>query len=69
MTLSWGSSTDNIGVAGYRIYRDGALVGTAANTTYTTTVGGRRTPVTYYVRAFDAAGNESGASNSVSLTP
>ena len=55
-TLSWSASTDNVGVAGYRVYRDDSLVGTTAGTTYADTgvVPGWHK---YSVAAYDAAGN------------
>lgn len=61
-TVRWSAATDDVGVAGYRIYRDGAL--------YATTVAGDRDSrvprgSTYHVTAVDAAGNESAASNVV----
>ena len=37
ITVSWGASTDNTGVAGYDVYRNGALVGPTQLTTYTFT--------------------------------
>jgi chitodextrinase len=58
-----------VAVTGYRIYRNGVQVGSSSGTTYTDTVGGKRTAVTYYVRAFDAAGNVGAPSNSVTVTP
>ena len=36
-TVSWTASTDNVGVAGYRVYRDGALIRTTPATSYTDT--------------------------------
>ena len=30
INLSWTASTDNVGVTGYRIYRDGVLIDTSA---------------------------------------
>jgi hypothetical protein len=69
VTLTWGASSDNVGVTGYRIYRNGVQVGTAAGTSYSETVGGKRVAVTYYVRAYDAAGNLGPPSNSVTITP
>jgi Concanavalin A-like lectin/glucanases superfamily/Bacterial Ig domain len=72
--LSWNASTDNVGVAGYNIYRSttagftpsaGNLIAQTvgvASTFNNTIVAG-----TYYYRviARDAAGNESGSSNAV----
>jgi chitodextrinase len=57
--LSWNASTDDVGVTGYRIYRDGTLITTTANTTYQDTGLSASTTYTYTVSAFDAAGNES----------
>ena len=33
-TLSWTASSDNVAVTGYRVFRDGTQVGTAASTTF-----------------------------------
>ena len=66
--LSWQASTDDVGVTGYDIYRDGALLESIAPaTTYsdTTVTPG---PYSYQVYAHDAAGNVSDASNSVPVT-
>ena len=60
MYLSWDASTDNVGVSGYRIYRNGALVATVTGTTWTDDDNLRRnTTYTWAVEAFDAAGNVS----------
>jgi len=60
--LDWTAATDNIGVAGYRIYRGGNQIGTTANTAYSDlTVVGSMT-YSYTVAAYDAAGNVSGQS-------
>ncbi|MEV4136081.1 fibronectin type III domain-containing protein [Dactylosporangium sp. NPDC049742] len=66
--LSWSPSTDNVGVTGYQVLRDGTQVGTATGTTFTDT--GRPPGQTsqYTVRAVDAAGNVSGPSAAVSAT-
>ena len=34
INLSWSASTDVVGVTGYRVYRDGSLVGTSLGTTF-----------------------------------
>lgn len=66
--LSWNASTDNVGVTGYNIYVDGSnigqVTGTAANITGLTPA----TTYAMYVTAVDAAGNESGQSNTVNVT-
>lgn len=67
--LMWGASTDNVGVAGYRIYQGGTLVATVNGTTLEKIVTGLApdTTYTFTVRAYDAAGNESANSNAVSV--
>ena len=65
VSLSWGASTDNIGVAGYRVYRDKQLVQEVQGEQFTDTRLTEDTEYTYEVRAFDIAGNQSEASNEV----
>jgi chitodextrinase len=67
-TLSWTPSTDNIGVTGYNIYQGALLVGTIAATTVDITGLVPLTTYSFTVRALDAAGNLSIASNVVTLT-
>ena len=59
MTLAWGASTDNVGVAGYEISRAGVVAGSTAATSYL--LGGLSCGTTYAlaVVAYDAAGNRS----------
>ncbi|MFD0696448.1 DUF4434 domain-containing protein [Paenibacillus sp. GCM10027628] len=68
--LSWTASTDNTGVVGYKIYRNNELVWTAYTnaTSFTDTQLTPSTSYTYQVQAFDAAGNNSAQSSSVSVT-
>ncbi|KKL22663.1 hypothetical protein LCGC14_2433190, partial [marine sediment metagenome] len=66
--LSWSASTDNTGVTGYRIYRDGTEIATIAATTYSDTGLSVLTTYSYTVSAYDAAGNESNQSSSVLVT-
>lgn len=72
--LSWGASTDNVGVAGYDLERcigSGCTPSPYHNvtgTTYTDSGLAEVTTYAYRVRAFDAAGNYSGFSNTVSVT-
>ncbi|MEX0272816.1 MAG: fibronectin type III domain-containing protein, partial [Flavobacteriaceae bacterium] len=67
--LSWSGATDNIGVAGYKVFKDGTLETTLGNiTTYQVTGLTASTTYSFTVTALDAAGNESAPSNSVSVT-
>ncbi|MFQ5964197.1 MAG: fibronectin type III domain-containing protein [Candidatus Scalinduaceae bacterium] len=68
INLSWIASKDNVGVAGYKIYRDGIQITTTANTSYQDTGLSPSTAYTYTVSAYDAAGNESGQSSQVTET-
>lgn len=61
--LSWSASTDNIGVAGYRIYRNGIPVATTTDTTFRDSGCAPATTCDYTIRAYDAAGNISLPSN------
>ncbi|MCO1595712.1 discoidin domain-containing protein [Micromonospora sp. RHAY321] len=67
--LAWSASTDNVGVSGYDIYANGGLRGSvnSSTLTYTDSQPDSAT-VSYYVRAKDAAGNQSANSNSVTRT-
>ncbi len=58
--LTWQAATDNVGVTGYDVYANNQLRTTVAGnvTTYTDTQPTGAT-VSYYVRAKDAAGNQS----------
>jgi len=66
--LAWNASTDNIGVAGYDIYRNGAKVGSSIGTTFSDTGLSPLTAYSYTVKARDIAGNASAASNTASAT-
>jgi hypothetical protein len=59
ISLGWNSSTDNVGVAGYRLYRNGTFIGQTANTSYVNQGLTASTTYSYTVTAFDAAGNQS----------
>ncbi|GAB3173773.1 processive endocellulase [Micromonospora palomenae] len=72
LTLSWGPATDNVGVTGYRVYREAgatdALVGSPTGATLALTGLTASTAYTFYVVAVDAAGNVSAASAPVTVT-
>ncbi|GIJ52690.1 hypothetical protein Vau01_002060 [Virgisporangium aurantiacum] len=68
ITLNWGASTDNVGVTGYDVYRNGTLAQSLGNVTTFTDTQPTTATVSYFVRARDAAGNVSGNSNTVTRT-
>jgi fibronectin type 3 domain-containing protein len=67
--LAWTASTDNVGVAGYEVYRNGALLAVIGNvTTYADTLVSPLTSYEYTVRAVDAKQNRSAAGNIANAT-
>ena len=68
INLSWSASTDEVGVAGYRVFRDSGATAIATVTGTTFSDSGQLGTHTYTVAAFDAAGNQSGVSNMVIAT-
>lgn len=66
--LAWSGATDNIGVTGYDVYRNGTFIASTTATTYVATGLTASTAYTFNVRAKDAAGNISANSNTVSVT-
>jgi hypothetical protein len=69
VALSWRPATDDIGVTGYEIYRDGTLLAAVgAVTSFTDTTVSPSTPYEYSVRAKDAEGNASPLSSPASVT-
>jgi chitodextrinase len=71
VSLSWNASTDNVGVTGYTIYRNGTAVGStggASATTYTDVTVAPATAYQYTVDAFDGSGNHSAQSTAISVT-
>src|SRR3979490_2306340 len=65
--LTWNPSTDNVGVTGYIVRRNGVQIATPATTSYADT-GLSVGTYSYTVAARDAAGNISADSTSVSIT-
>ena len=66
--LSWTAATDDVGVVGYGVLRNGVEVGTAAGTSYTDSGLTPSTAYSYTVVARDAAPNTSPASPAASVT-
>jgi chitodextrinase len=65
--LSWTASTDNVAVAGYRIYRNGTLITPSSGVTGTTYVDNvnvqANTGYDYQVAAIDSSNNQSNLTN------
>lgn len=69
VNLTWNPSTDDVGVAGYDIYRNGALLTSiGAATSYTDTPVSPSFTYNYQVQARDVAGNLSTRSTVASVT-
>jgi len=68
LTLSWNASTDNVGVTGYDVYRNGSLLGSVTSTSANVTGLSAATTYSFYVKAKDAAGNVSAASSTINVT-
>jgi hypothetical protein len=66
--LFWPASTDNVGVAGYYVYRNGARIATSTATSFSDAGLDPLTSFAYAVSAFDAAGNVSTSSSVVWAT-
>jgi hypothetical protein len=67
--LAWTASTDNVGVTGYRVKRNGVVIGTTALTSYTDGGLAPSTTYAYEVSAYDAALNDSSAASASATTP
>src|SRR2546430_15829985 len=59
LTLSWSPSTDDVGVTGYRVYRNGTLAASPSGTSVSLTGLSAGVPYSFTVSAFDAAGKAS----------
>jgi hypothetical protein len=68
--VTWEGASDDVGVDGYTVYRDGSPVATLAASArrYTDTSVSGATTYSYSVDAFDAAGNHSAESTFASVT-
>ncbi|MDQ3871405.1 MAG: metallophosphoesterase, partial [Chloroflexota bacterium] len=67
--LTWTPAADNVGVTGYDLFRNGALLASLGpDPTYTDAAVGAGATYTYQVRARDAARNVSELSNTATLT-
>ena len=68
INLNWSSSTDNIAVTGNAIFKDGVEIANVTTNSYSNVGLTASTTYAYTVKAYDAAGNRSSSSNTVSAT-
>jgi len=68
INLTWTASSDAVGVAGYKIYRDGTEVGSTESTSYSDVGLSASSSYAYSLSAYDAAGNHSSQSALVTAT-
>jgi len=68
VTVAWGASSDNLGVTGYRVYKDDTPVGDVDATQFTVPDLACGSTYTIAVDAADAAGNRSGKSSVTAAT-
>ena len=66
--LSWQPSSDNVGVAGYQVYRNGVPLATSPGTSYVDATVAPGSSYEYAVAAFDTAGNVSAQSTPVTVS-
>lgn len=66
--FEWEASTDNVGVVGYYIYKDGVLVSQTSDTITSVTFLDPNTNYNFKVAAYDAAGNVSVFSSNINVT-
>lgn len=68
ISLKWTSSTDNVAVSSYLIYKDSTYIASTTGTTYTVSGLAASTTYNFYVKAKDARGNISTGSNVLTVT-
>ncbi|QOJ24023.1 MAG: hypothetical protein HRU78_10515 [Gammaproteobacteria bacterium] len=70
VALTWGASSDNVGVAGYNIYRNGTKIGVTTTNKFNDVITGtaKGTLYSYTVKAFDAEDNLSTVSTAALVT-
>ena len=68
LSLSWNASTDNVGVTDYDVYIGGSFIGSTASTSFNVSGLTVVTSYSFTVKAKDAAGNQSGDSNTANAT-
>ena len=65
--LTWNTATDNVGVKGYQVFRNGEMIDTVPGTHFINKQLQPSTEYTYTVKAIDAAGNVSNESTALTV--
>lgn len=68
INLTWNPSTDNVGIVGYEVYRDGTKIAVIGTTSFGDNSCSPGTTYNYSVRAYDAIDNVSPISNTATAT-
>lgn len=68
INLTWTKSSDNVGVTGYKVYINNSQIGTSTINSYISTGLASSTSYIFNVSAFDANGNVSATSSSVTAS-
>lgn len=68
LNLSWNASSDNVGVTGYEVFKNGSSIATPTSTSQSVTGLSCNTSYSFTVRARDAAGNWSAQSAVTNVT-
>jgi chitodextrinase len=68
VNLSWAASIDDLGVTGYDVYRNGTKIAAVTSAGWSDNSVTSSVTYAYYVVAYDAAGNLSATSSTVSVT-
>jgi hypothetical protein len=68
VNLNWTTSTDNIAVVGYQVFRNGTQIVTTSSTSYADTTTQAQTVYDYSIKAVDGVGLTSNSSNTATVT-
>lgn len=68
ITVTWAAASDNLGITGYKIFRDGVQAGTSTSTSFLNSGLSSGTNYCYAVKSYDASGNESALSAAACAT-
>jgi chitodextrinase len=68
VSVAWGASSDNVKVAGYKIFRNGSLIAITVAPPFLDALVLSNTSYTYKVAAFDTSGNASALSAGAVVT-